>query len=123
MPQPMKMPLSTKWTVVVRRVPITKKADPSHPDCDAKRKQRQTNVKTNGHRHKEGEHGDEMHRPNPASHGNCSRGKPGKPCPPTRHSDAAAEVERGVGRKTRNRKREHDDIWIVGACYGHRLNP
>src|SRR5258708_30209432 len=99
-----------------------KKPDCGDPDCDDKGKKCQTKIITNGHRHKEGEHGDEVHRPNPASHGNCSRRKPSQPCPPLRDPDAAAEVKCGVGGKTRNRKRECDEVWIVGADNLHFLN-
>jgi hypothetical protein len=99
-----------------------KKAESGDPDCDDEGKQRQTKIITDGHRHDEGEHSDEMHRPNPASHCCCSRRKPGQPRPPSRAPDAATKVERGVGRKTRNRYRERDEIWIVGADDGHGSN-
>src|SRR5262245_43195572 len=98
-----------------------KKAESGDPDCDDEGKQRQTKIITNGHRYGEGEHRDEMHRPDPASHGNCSRREPSQHCPPSRDPDAATEVECGVGRKTRNRKRERDEIWIVGTDDGHWL--
>src|SRR5882672_1499141 len=119
MPMPMKIPLSTNRSAVADH----KKPDCGDPDCDDKGKKCQTKIITNGHWHKEGEHRDEVHRPNPASHGNCSRGKPGQPCPPSRDPDAATEVKCGVGGKTRNRKRECDEVWIVGADDVHWLKP
>jgi hypothetical protein len=97
------------------------KAESGDPDGDAERKKRQTQIITDRHRHDEGEHADEVHRPNPASHGNGSRRKPHQLCPPSRVLDAATEVECGVGRETRNRYRERDEVWIVGADDGHWL--
>src|SRR5215831_14662236 len=97
------------------------KAESGDPDCDDERQQRQTKIITDGHRHDEGEHSDEMHRPNPASHCNCRGRQPSRPCPPRRAPDAAAKVECGVRRKTRNRYRERDEVWMVGADDGHWL--
>src|SRR5262245_65808128 len=100
-----------------------KKPECGDPDCDDKGKKCQTKIISYGHRHKEGEHRDEVHRPDPASHGNCSRREPSQPCPPSRDPDAATEVECGIGRKTRDPKRERDEVWVVDADDGHWIRP
>ena len=91
-------------------------------DRDQQRKNRQARIITDRHRHHEGEHGDEMHRPDAAAHRERRGREPRMPHPAMRGPDAAAEIQRRIRRKAGDREGERDEVGVVCAGYGHGID-
>src|SRR5258705_6925736 len=94
-----------------------------YEDRHYERKGGKSDVVGHGYRNDEGEHGDEVHRPYPASH--CDRGRhqphATRKSPGGRH--APAEVEGGVRREGGDKNGKSDEIRIVCSGNDHRDRP
>jgi hypothetical protein len=88
-------------------------------DGQSEGEQGEADVVIHVHRHAEGQHGDEVHGPDAAAHGDCCRGEPEAVGPAPRGLHAAGEIERRVGREGGDQNREGDQNVVVGAGNGH----
>jgi hypothetical protein len=61
----------------------------------------------------EGQHADEMHGPDAATHGSCSGSKPGAAGSPGSGPHPGREVKRGVGGERGDQDRQRDQNGIV----------
>src|SRR6202171_411290 len=75
------------------------KAAAGYKDRYHERKDGQSDVVGHRYRHAEGEHGDEVHRPYPASHCDCGRQKPHATRKSPGEPRVTTEIEGGVRRE------------------------
>jgi hypothetical protein len=82
-------------------------------DRDHQRQQRRPHVIGDDHAEPEGEHGDEMHRPDAAAHGHRAGQPPAGLRPAARLAHPAGQVERGEGRQNGDGNRQRHEPGVV----------
>src|ERR1700736_4157738 len=99
------------------------KAAAGYENRHYERKGSQSDVIGHRYRHGEGEHGDEVHRPYPASHYDRGRHQPHatRKCPGGRH--APAKIKGGVRREGGDQNGKSDEIRIVRSGNDHQDPP
>ena len=88
-------------------------ADPRHGDGDDERQDREADFVADRHRHLEGEHADEMHRPDPAAQRDRGGSHPRPAHRRGRAAHAPAQIQRRVGSENGDGDREGDEGRVV----------
>src|ERR1700731_3124180 len=99
------------------------KAAAGYEDRHQERKGGQPDVVGHRYRHDEGEHADEVHRPNSASHCDRSRYQPDATRKSLGGPHVPAETEGGVRREAGDQNGQSDEIRIICSGNDHRDRP